>query len=665
MKMKLTRPKVFLAIGLVLTLLPALVRAEVTRVEITRREDVLGAKPFGAAGAYEKLVGKVSFAVDPANPHNKNIANIDKAPKNKDGKVEFSSDLYILKPKDPSKGNGITLFDVSNRGGKGALNRFNRGTGSSDPTSEADFGDGLLMRQGFTVVNVGWQFDVRKYQNPMLVGLDAPIATDNGKPITGWVSPWWIPDKAADSFEFTSGNNTRAYPPLDPKDRSYRLTEREGWVAAPRLIPREDWQFGRMQNGQVVYDPNWLHLEGGFRAGQTYQLTYQTKDPPVAGLGFVAIRDFAAAIKSRNDLVIHAQYTVTYGESQVGRFQRTLLYDGFTTDEKGKRALDGMFIHIAGASFGSFNEPFAVPNELGSYTTTWFPLHYQMTVDPVTGKRDGLSRLVSQGEEPKIFLVDTSSEYWDRGRVAALRHVSMDGTQDLPDPPNVRIFTIAGTKHIPGVWPPAEDGSQQLPANPNDQRWAQRALIIALALWVKEGVAPNSLHPQLSDGTLVDQTRIKYPDIAGVQWPFHVPGGFRADLNGPISVLPFLVPQVDTDGNETGGIRLPEEAVPLGTYSGWAFRSEKSGAPTTLIAMAGSYIPFARTRAERESNKDPRPSVEERYPSRADYLRRIEETANKLALAGYLLQQDVKPVVDDAGKHWDMAMSSKSAQAGQ
>jgi hypothetical protein len=120
-----------------------------------------------------------------------------------------------------------------------------------------------------------------------------------------------------------------------------------------------------------------------------------------------------------------------------------------------------------------------------------------MTTDPVTGKRDGLSARVLAGQEPKIFMIDTSSEYWDRGRVAALRHTSIDGSQDLVDPANVRIFAIAGTKHLPGVWPPPEDGSQQLPANPNDQRWAQRALLIALDHWVRKGVAPTSLHPQL------------------------------------------------------------------------------------------------------------------------------------------------------------------------
>jgi hypothetical protein len=140
--------------------------------------------------------------------------------------------------------------------------------------------------------------------------------------------------------------------------------------------------------------------------------------------------------------------------------------------------------------------------------------------------------------------------------------------------------------------------------------------------------------------------------LPGVQWPVNVPGGYRVDVDGPLSVLPFFVSQVDNDGNDIGGIRLPEESVPLGTYTGWAFRSERSGAPDTLVFYSGSYLPFAKTRAEREQAHDPRPSIEERYPSRADYLRGVEDAANKLAQPGYVLKDDVKRIVEDAGKHW-------------
>jgi hypothetical protein len=645
---------------LVIALAPLTANAEVARIEISSRQDVLGGKGFGTAGAYEKLAGKVYFAVSPENAHNRVIADLDKAPRNSQGKVEFSADLFILKPKDPSRGNEVLFFDIVNRGNKSLLSTFNHAAGSDDPTTEAQFGNGLLMREGFTLVAVGWQFDVPKQKNR--IGFDVPAATDNGRPITGWLNQWFIPDKRADSFEFTTGYNTSAYPPADPGNPAYRLTEREGLASAPRLVPREDWQFGRVENGKVSINPNWLTLKGGFKAGMTYQITYESKNPPVAGLGFAAIRDLASALKYNSDAVVRGRYAYTYGASQTGRFQRHMIYDGFTTDEQGRPAIDALFIQTGGTSFGSFNERFAQPNELGSFTQTIFPIRYEMMTDPVTGKRDGLGARVPAGQEPKVVLVDTGSEYWDRGRVSALRHLSMDGTEDLQDPPNVRVFFLAGTQHGSGSWPPRDNGSQLKASNPNDYRWAQAALLIDLDRWVRKGVAPPpSRHPMLSEATLVAQSKIKYPNVPGVQWPTHVPGGYRADVPGPFSVLPFLVPQVDRDGNDIAGIRSPEQAVPLGTYTDWAFRSETIGAPDTLIAMAGSFIPFAKTRAEREKNGDPRLSIEERYSTRAEYLRKVEEAATRLVEERYLLQEHVRPVVEAAGQHWDWLMAQPAA----
>jgi hypothetical protein len=632
--------------------------AEVTRVEITRTEDVLGGKSFGSVGAYEKLTGKVYYAVSPDNPHNKIIVDLDKAPRDSKGRVEFSSDLFVIRPKDASKGNGVVFFDVVNRGKLELLSTFNHANGSQNPTKESDFGDGLLMREGYTLAFVGWQFDVAKDGNGL--SFYPPIAKDNGKTITGWVTPWFIPNQRSDSYEYGSGYFTHAYPPVDVKNANYRLTEREGWVAAPHLIPREDWQFGRMQNGQVVADPNWITLKGGFRAGQTYQVTYESSDPPVAGLGFAAFRDLASAAKYDPNAVIKGKYAYAYGASQTGRFLRQLIYEGFTIDEQGRKAYDAIYVHTGATGLGSFNERFAQPNELGSFTQTRFPIRYETLTDAVTGKRDGLGARIPAGLEPKIIEEDTGSEYWDRGRVAALRHVSMDGREELADPPNVRIYTLASTQHGSSSFPPPQTGGQ-LAGNPNDYRWAQQAMIIALDRWVRLGVEPPpSSHPKLTDGTLVQQTKIKFPQIPNVNWPYHAPGGLRIDLPGPIAALPFLVPQVDADGNDVGGIRLPDQAVPLGTFTDWAFRGEKIGAPETLIAMIGSYIPFAKTKAEREHNGDPRLSIEERYTSRADYQKKVEDYANKMVAQRYLLAEHVKTIVQKAGEHWDWTMGQSS-----
>ena len=655
-----------LLVTFALIFVPGATRGEVTRVEISSRQDVLGGKSFGSAGPYEKLIGKVYFAIDPKNPRNKIIADLDKAPMNAQGRVEFSADLFILRPKDMSKGAGVVLLDIPNRGGKGLLSTFNHAKASLDPSTQEEFGDGLLMREGYTLVSVGWEFDLPKKEN--LILLDAPVASENGKPITGWVAPgpWFIPDKMADSYNYASGEYfTPIYPPLNVNDPTYRLTERPELVSAPRLVPREDWQFGKMENGRIVTDPNWVSIKGGFKPGMVYQITYQSKNPPVAGVGFAAVRDFASAVKYNPDAIVRGKYVYTFGASQVGRWQRQMVYEGFTIDERGRKAVDALFIQTGGSSLGSFNERWAQADELGSYTQTKFPIRYETTTDPVTGRRDGLGARIPAGLEPKILLVDTESEYYDRSRVSSLRAISLDGHQDLPDPPNMRIFLLAGAKHSSGTWPPAEIESQQLRNDPLDYRWAQRALLATLDKWVREGVAPPaSRHPMLSDRTAIEQSEIKFPDVPGVQWPYHVPGGVRNDLpGGPVAVLPFLVPQVDKDGNVTSGIRLPEQSVPLGTYAGWAFRSQAHGQPDTLVSMAGSYIPFATTRAEREKNHDPRASIEERYSSRDDYLRRVRVAADALAKDRYVLQEDVNTIVDEAGKHWDWTMSTLTSRS--
>lgn len=648
-------------VGLFLVLAPSSGRAEVTRVEIQRREDVLGGKTFGDVGAYEKIAGKVHFAVDPKGPRNRVIADLDLAPKNAQGKVEFSSDFYIIKPKDPARGNGAALFDMVNRGNKALLRVFNRATASPDPTTEAEFGDGYLMRQGYTLAMVGWQFDVAEDR----VGFDAPIATDRGKPLTGWVRMWFLSNQAVPAFEYAGTSyNTKAYPPLDPGNKEYRLTERVGTYAPSRLIPREEWQFAKVVNGAVVPDPNWIHLKSGMKPGVTYEVAYETKNSPVAGLGLAAIRDMASAMKNDPRFVAPARYAYIFGSSQTGRGIRHFVHEGFTIDEKERKAFDGAFVQTGATGYGSFNQRFAQPNELGSFNQTRFPFLYKVTTDPVTGRKDGLGVRIPAGLEPKLMLVDSSSEYWDRGRVAALRHTSPDGREDVEDAPNVRVYLLAGTRHGAGSYPPGDTPLGAFKENTNDYRWAQRGLLAALDEWVRKGTPPPpSRHPKLSDGTLVARDELEFPSIPGVKWPARVPGGFRSDVSGPDAALAFMVSKVDADGNEVAGIRLPEQAVPLATLTGWQFRSERIGSPDTLLAMAGAYLPFPATRAERERTKDPRLSIEERYGSKDGYLAKVRESANSLAGERYILADDVDAIVQAAERHWDGIMGSAAAEA--
>jgi hypothetical protein len=644
------------AVALCLAGLPDVSFAELTRLEITAREDVLGGKVFGTTGAYEKIRGIAHFAVDPKNPRNLIIANLDKAPRNRAGKVEFQADFIAIKPKDAAQGNGVLLFNIVNRGRFGLLGPFNRGEGSNDPTTAAHFGDESLMRQGYTLVAVGWQFDVSRQGD--LVGFTPPVATDDGRPIQGWMRAWFIPSEATPSFEYVTGYNTAAYPPINLNSPENRLTVREGIISSRGLLPRDEWQFGRMVDGKFVADPNWITLKGGFQPGMTYEVMYRAQNPPVSGLGLASIRDMASALKYNSNMVAPGKYAYMYGSSQTGRLIRQIIHEGFTIDEQERKAFDAALVNTGGTGEGSFNEPFARPNHLGAFTGTEFPIQYQTTTDPVTGEREGLGDRIPAGLEPKIMLFDTSSEYWDRGRVAALRHTSIDGTRDQPDAPNVRAYHAAGTRHGSGSVPVGA-GAGQFPSNTLSYVWAHRGLLAALDKWVREGVEPPaSRHPSFADGTLIARDDLKFPAIPGVQWPTTVPGGFRADVPGPYSTLPFLVSTLDADGNEVGGIRLPEQVVPLATHTGWQFRSEKVGAPETLILLGGSYIPFPKTAAERQATGDPRLSIMERYTSRADYLQKIEAAGKKLAEERYILQEDVPALVEEAGRHWDWRMGT-------
>ncbi len=489
-------------------------------------------------------------------------------------------------------------------------------------------------------------------------GSIAPVATDNGTPMLGSISTWFIPNQANNSVNFTG---SRVYVPVNPGSAGHRLTERAGFYGTPALVPRESWGFGRQVDGKIVDDPRSVFLKTGFKPGLTYELTYQTKDPPVAGVGFAAVRDLASAFKYNREALVSGRYAYAFGRSQTGRFLRAFLHEGFNTDERERQTFDALFIHVAGGAFGSFNEHFAQPNDSRFFTTV-FPYRYKMERDPATGKMDGLGARVPRGADPKVFVVNSSTEYWGASRVAALTHVSIDGRQDVQDADNVRNYMLAGTQHGAGRLPPAQTAGQ-LRGNTNDYRWAQRALLVALDGWVRKGAAPPaSRHPRLSDRTLVAQGDIKFPEVRGVQWPYAVPGGYRSDLGGsPTShPLPFLVPQVDADGNEIGGIRLPEVAVPLAATTGWAFRSERTGSPKQLMTNTGSYIPFAATRVEREKNGDPRPSVAERYSSRADYLQRVEAAARQLANERYVLPADIGAIVERAGRHWDLIVATTS-----
>jgi hypothetical protein len=670
-----SRHVVFQTIALLLFILP--VKAGVTRIEIISRADLLNGKEFGLAGAYEKIVAKVYFAVDPNNPHNKIIVDLDKAPRNEQGLVEFSADLYILRPKDLNRGNGAALFEIPNRGGKAMVRFFNHARGSADPTTEAEMGDGFLMRRGFTLVWLGWQFDAAEGERALR--LYAPVATDNGKPITGWVRSDFV--FATKVFDASLGHRgQKAQPAIEPDSAEYKLTVRDTVLGERRVIPRGDWRFARIVNGHpvdgaIVSDPTRIYLKGDFEPGKIYEVVYRAQNPTVVGLGLAATRDLASYFKYERNDVAPVKRALAFGISQSGRYLRHFVYQGFNADEKDRQVFDAVNPHVAGGGHGSFNHRFAEPSRDASqfstffYPTDVFPFADLEQTDTETGEKDGILTLaIKQKAAPKIFYTFSSYEYW--GRAASLIHTGVDGKADAPPPENVRIYYFVGGQHGPGQFPPNKNQTQNL-TSPNDYSWSMRALLVALDAWAKDGTQPPpSRYAKIADGSLVSPQAINFPKIPGVNFPRTIHEAWRVDYgpefktkgvitNEPPRIgkpFPVMAPQVDQDGIDLGGIKMPEVAAPLATYTGWNPRDPQTGAPDQLVDFAGSYIPFVKTKAERARAGDPRLSLEERYTSRAHYLGLVAEAGLKLVKDGYLLAEDLPALVERSGLQWDYTM---------
>jgi hypothetical protein len=643
--------------------LSALAPAALLRIEVQERSDVLDGRPFGKAGPYERVVGKAYFAVDPNLPANKIITDIDKPPRNENGLVEFYSDLYVLKPRDPGFGNGAVLYEVSNRGRKGMLAMFNRAGGSLDPRTEREFGDGFLLEQGFTLVWLGWQFDVPR--DPQLVRLYTPVI----KGVSGLVRSEIIVDRKSTSQSLADRNHV-AYAVKNPDDPALALTVRDRREGPRRTVPRSQWR---------IEERTHIAMPAGFEPGRIYELVYTSEDPAVVGLGPTAVRDMIAFLKyGGNDITMlgdqrrYLKRAYGFGVSQSGRFLRTFLYYGFNQDEKGRKIFDGVMSHVAGGGRGSFNHRFAQPSRDGHpffnmyYPTDIFPFTDVAQTDPETGLTDGLMvRAEKAGVTPKVFYTNSSYEYW--GRAASLIHTSIDGKSDAPIPDQTRIYSFAGGQHGPAAFPPGRNNTQNL-ANPNQYTWSMRALLVAMEAWVKDGKEPPaSQYPRISEDRLVAPGALQFPKIPGVAVPTRLEKGYRADYGpqfraaGIVSIeppkigkdFPVLVPQVDRDGNETSGVRLPELQVPLATYAGWNLRAKELGAPDEMFSMVGSWIPFLKTKSEREQKQDPRLSIEERYSGRAEYLAKIAAAARTLADRGYLLDRDVGSIVEHSAAEWD------------
>jgi hypothetical protein len=414
--------------------------------------------------------------------------------------------------------------------------------------------------------------------------------------------------------------------------------------------------------------------------GKIYQVIYTTTGAPVIGLGLLAMRDIVSFLRygsaqESNPCAGHLQYAYGFGRSQSGRFLRHFLYLGLNQDEQDRIVFDGLIPLVAGGGRGEFNQRFGQPSNSNKYSMkNLFPFHDTVQTDPETGHADGLlARLYARGKVPKIFFINTSAEYW--GGHAALTHSDLDGKHDLPPSEVVRIYHFAGTQHGPGNLlltdtGAADDSRGQHRPNSVDYRPLLRAALVQLDRWATAGqTPPPNCHPRLDDGTAVppEHTAATFQALPEVQFPVHLRSIARLDFGTELDktltiVLPprvgkpyaNLVSAVDADGNELAGIRLPDISVPLATYTGWNVRHPDIGGPGQTLGLIGSTIPFSATQAEREAAGDPRPSIEERYASKEDYLHQVQQAAETLVQQGYLLAEDVLTVTEQAAQRYDL-----------
>jgi hypothetical protein len=610
---------------LAISFLPGAIFAAVTKVHLVERGDVEGARDFGAAGPYEFVSARAYFAVDPQAPANQIIRDLDKAPRNEAGLVEFSADIYVLKPRDPAKGNGTVLFDVVNRGNKTILSAFQNASGN--------LGDGWLMTQGYTLVWTGWQFDVPQDKNLLRVypaiaeGVEATIRSE------------FVPTERTRSMSL-GDRNMQPYPAAGP----LTLTVRDTRDGKPQTITR-GWKLNAQKTG--------IEMDSGFAPWQIYEAIYTTKNPPAAGLGLAAIRDFISFLRyeRRGEILLGDQArflkrSIAFGTSQSGRLLRQFLHDGFNEDEKQRIVFDGVWANVAGGGRGSFNIRGAQPSRDGHPTFNFFypsdiyPFTDIPYRDPETKRDEGLLNNVKK--LPKIFYTNGSYEYW--GRSAALIHITPDGARDAALPDSTRIYFVAGSQHGPGRLPPLKNGLAEY-SNMNDYRPLYRALLVALNSWIQDGTEPPpSRYPRIGRGEL-----IPFEQIPASRRPAAVQQAFRADYSQEPPAIgkafPLLVPALDADGNELGGVRMPEVAAPLAVYRGWNYRAGKDVPPQRLMDMTGATLPFAKDR------------ILSLYPNRAAYEARVRAEAEALVRQRLLLAMDLDAVVERAGKAYDWATS--------
>jgi hypothetical protein len=619
--------------------------AEVVRVEVQRRDDW---------GTHERIIGRVYFAVDPTAAANRGIADIDVAPRNAAGKVEFSSDLLFFKPKDARRARGTAFVEVVNRGRDQSLAILSGAQQRNLSPESWNLGDGFLLEQGFAVAFLGWQFDVRPLQG---LTFTAPVA-----PVEGLVRDAHIEIARPGGVDVPL-----TYCAAESGRTTATVTFRTRMDEAPRSIPRDGWRFSG--------DGCSVRVAEALGTG-IYEAVYHATGAPVAGLGLAAIRDFVSYLKygpdgaTLRETPATVQRVIGYGYSQSGRFLREFVRDGFNADERGRTAFDGLMISSAGAGGGSFNHRFAMPGQAGnSVLSILRPVDLPPFTDEVLLAKARAARVT-----PKIFYTFSSTEYW--ARAGSLTHTTEDGLSDAPLAATSRLYFFAGTPHSMGGLPLSKGRDQYRQfVNFAEQRWVTRALLVELEAWTRgDREPPPSQYPFISKGELLPLDEVRFPKVPSFPFATYMPRVWRMDY-GPqynatrvISIEPphigepfrVLVPQVNADGNDVAGVRLPELSVPLGTYTGWNVTVPQLTELRYLGGLVGGFEPFARTKEQRTSNGDSRLSIAERYGGRPDYLDKVRRAANDLVRQRFLRVEDVPAVLQSAERIWNAVVPSDS-----
>src|SRR5262245_60289662 len=612
---------IFVLIGVLLAV-PGPSQARVVRFVVDQTRTFAGGASFGDVGTYQRLDGTAYMEVDPADPLNAVIVNIDKAPRNARGMVEFSAPFFILKPTDMARGNHKIFYTINNRGNKTSIGRFNWAFDTNDPITAADAGDGFLMRLGYTVVDAGWQGDVAPGNSRLFPTF--PVARQaNGTPIIAPVrieySDRTIPAGGTFTLTLEGSPAFRSYETADTDPRHSTLTVRDSLTGPKIPVPPDRWAFGTCSGGAATLVPDTTNicLFDGFRADKLYELIYPAKNPMVMGLAYAVTRDIGSFLRYQthddggnpNPLALGATETgirrlYSLGISSTGMYQRDFLYLGFNEDEQHRKTFDVVWAHNPGTHRLFANVEFADPNTYSrqddrhDFLSTSYPaLTYAITTDPISGIRDGI--LKRPATDPLVFQSVTGIEFWQfRG---SLEVVDGQG-QPVPTPDNVRLYFLSSFQHAGALAPafPGPSGMCQSPTNPNYHGPTFRALLMALDAWADRGVKPpKSNYPSVKDRTLVplDEARRAFPTIPRVTFP-SAPSvvnelerlNFGPDFDsqgGRLTLLPpalgpsytILVPLPDKDGLDIAGIRPMEIRVPLGTNTGWNLRAPGFRAP--------------------------------------------------------------------------------------